>query len=177
AVVVAVLRKFPTVKFALAEGGIGWIPYWLERADYTYERHHWWTGQDFGDTLPSEVFKQRVLTCYIDDSTGLEMRHHIGVDHIAWECDYPHSDCTWPNAPEAAWKSFQAVGVPDDEIHKITWQNACNFYSFDPFAHRPRERCTVGALRAEAGDVDTTPKSFPKRGTGEAPKASLITGE
>ncbi len=29
------LRKFPDLKIALSEGGIGWIPYFLERADYT----------------------------------------------------------------------------------------------------------------------------------------------
>ena len=131
-----VLRKIPQTKFALAEGGIGWIPYWLERADYTYERHHRWTGQDFGDQMPSQVFKDRVLTCYIDDYTGLRLRHDIGIGNIAWECDYPHSDCTWPNAPESAWKSFQAAGVPDDEIDQITWENVCRFYNFDPFAYR-----------------------------------------
>jgi hypothetical protein len=32
-------------------------------------------------------------------------------------------------------------------------------YRFDPFAHIPREQCTVGALRAQAGDVDLTPLS------------------
>ena len=158
-----VLRKFPTVKFSLAEGGIGWIPYWLERADYTYQRHHLWTGQDFGDELPSQVFKRRVLTCFIDDYTGLRLRHDIGVENIAWECDYPHSDCTWPTAPEDIWKSLQAAAVPDNEINLITWENACRFYSFDPFEHRAREECTVGALRALSPDVDTTPKSFGKR--------------
>ena len=47
-----VLRKFPDLKVALSEGGIGWIPYFLERIDYNYDRHHLWTGQDFGDELP-----------------------------------------------------------------------------------------------------------------------------
>jgi hypothetical protein len=28
-------------------------------------------------------------------------------------------------------------------------------YQFDPFTTRPREQCTVAALRAEATDVDT----------------------
>ena len=28
-------------------------------------------------------------------------------------------------------------------------------FQFDPFSVRPREKCTVGALRAEAADVDT----------------------
>jgi len=168
-----VFRKFPTVKIALAEGGIGWMPYWLERADYTYERHHLWTGQDWGDQLPSQAWKGRVLGCFIDDYAGLRNRDLIGVENIAWECDYPHSDCTWPNAPEAIWKSLQAVQVPDEEIDMITWKNACRFYNFDPLAHRTREQCTVGALRAEAGDVDTTPKSYGTKWHTGPPAAAL----
>jgi hypothetical protein len=58
-------------------------------------------------------------------------------------------------------KSFERVGdLTDEEIDKITWQNACRFYDFDPFAHRPRGACTVGALRAQALDVDTTPRRY-----------------
>ena len=34
-----VLRKFPKMIIALPEGGIGWIPYALERMDYTYSHH------------------------------------------------------------------------------------------------------------------------------------------
>jgi hypothetical protein len=32
-------------------------------------------------------------------------------------------------------------------------------FRFDPFAVRPREQCTVGALRAEAKDVDVSLRS------------------
>jgi hypothetical protein len=46
-------------------------------------------------------------------------------------------------------------GVSDDDINKMTHLNAIRDFHFDPFAHRPREQCTVGALRAEATDVDT----------------------
>ncbi len=95
-----VLRKFPDLKVALSEGGIGWIPYFLERIDYNYRRHHAWTGQDFGDKLPSEVFNEHVLTCFIDDHFGVASREFLNMDHVMWECDYPHSDSTWPFAPE-----------------------------------------------------------------------------
>ena len=44
----------------------------------------------------------------------------------------------------------QLDGVPDDEINKITHGNAMRVFRFDPFASRPREKATVGALRAEA---------------------------
>ena len=36
------------------------------------------------------------------------------------------------------------------------------WYSFDPFAHRAKEQCTVGALRAEAGDHDVSIRSYDK---------------
>ena len=55
-----------------------------------------------------------------------------------------------------------ADDVPDDEVDKITHENAMRWYSFDPFAHRPREQCTVGALRAEAGDWDVSTRSYDK---------------
>jgi hypothetical protein len=57
-------------------------------------------------------------------------------------------------------KSLEAAAVPDDEIHMVTWENACRWYDFDPFEHRSREECTVGALRARALDVDTTPREY-----------------
>jgi predicted TIM-barrel fold metal-dependent hydrolase len=152
-----VLRKFPSLRFALSEGGIGWIPYFLDRMDWIYQRHHAWTGQDFGDQLPSQVFRERVVTCFIDDPAGVEARHRVGVDTITWECDYPHSDSTWPQSPETLMKSL--AGVEDDEIDRITHRNAIRHFRFDPFAHRSREECTVGALRASAADVDVTPRS------------------
>ena len=74
------------------------------------------------------------------------------MDNITWECDYPHSDSTWPQAPEMAMKYLE--GVPDDEVDKITHLNAMRHFSYDPFAVRPREKCTVAALRAESADVD-----------------------
>jgi hypothetical protein len=49
-------------------------------------------------------------------------------------------------------------GVPDDEINAMTHENAMRHFRFDPFAYRPKEKSTVGALRAEAADVDVTPK-------------------
>ena len=158
-----VLRKFPDLRVALSEGGIGWIPYFHERVDWIYTRHHPWTGQDFGGKLPSEVFRERVVKCYIDDLAGLEQRYRVGVDNICWETDYPHSDSTWPTSPEFAMRSFDAAGVSDDEINAITYQNALRHFRFDPFALRPAEECTVGALRAGASDVDVTPKSVGKR--------------
>ena len=149
------IKEYPDLKIGLSEGGTGWIPYWLERVDYVYQQHRFWTHQDFGDKLPSEVFREHFLTCFISDDVGVQLRHQIGIDNIAWEADYPHSDSVWPNAPEELWEVLTANDVPDSEINKMTYENAMRWYSFDPFAHITREQATVGALRkaAEGHDV------------------------
>ena len=141
-----VLRKFPDLKFALSEGGIGWLPYWLERIDYVYQQHRFWTHQDFGDQLPSQVARDHFTFCFISDRAGIEERHAIGMDNITWECDYPHSDSSWPHSPESVIK--QLDGVPDVEINKITHENAMRVFRYDPFADIPKQKATVAALRA-----------------------------
>ena len=133
----------------------------LERADRTFEMHSTWTLQDFGGKLPSEVFREHFLTCFISDPVGVQLRHEIGIDNICWECDYPHSDSMWPNAPEELWGVIERYAVPDADINKITHENAMRWYSFDPFAYVPREQATVGALRkaAEGHDVSIQSRS------------------
>jgi predicted TIM-barrel fold metal-dependent hydrolase len=151
-----VMIQFPDLRIALSEGGIGWIPYFLERADYVYKNHHLWTGQDLGGRLPSEIFHERFILCFIDDAVGLEQRHHLNLDNITWECDYPHSDSTWPESPELLGRTLE--GCSDDEIARITHTNAMRAFSYDPFSVLKKEECTVGALRAKAraAGVDTT---------------------
>ncbi len=152
-----ILRDHADLKIALSEGGIGWIPYFLERCDFVYEHHHAWTHQDFGAKTPSQVFREHVLTCFIDDATGLELRHKIGIENIAWECDYPHSDSTWPRSPEELARSL--AGIPENEVHLVTHGNAMRAFQLRSFDLLGRERCTVAALRAQAANVDVRPVS------------------
>jgi predicted TIM-barrel fold metal-dependent hydrolase len=149
------IKEYPDLKVALSEGGTGWIPYFLERADRTYEMHSTWTHQDFKGKLPSEVFREHFLTCFISDKVGVALRNMIGIDNICWEADYPHSDSMWPGAPEELWDVLSLNNVPDDEIKKMAYQNAMRWYSFDPFSHITEAQATVGALRkaAEGHDV------------------------
>ncbi|MFF3567353.1 amidohydrolase family protein [Nocardia jiangxiensis] len=151
-------RSYPGLKVSFSEGGVGWIPFFLDRSDRHYTNQRW-LRRDFGGKLPSEVFREHTVACYVTDKTSLKLRHEIGIDNIAWECDYPHSDSIWPNAPEFVLDELQAVDADDSDIDKITWQNACRFLNWDPFAHIPKEQASVGALRAQAKDVDTSTTS------------------
>ncbi|WP_040795882.1 amidohydrolase family protein [Nocardia higoensis] len=122
------LQRHPDLKFMLSEGGIGWIPYLLERLDYTWERHRWY--QDISrDDRPSELFGAHFWGCFIDDVHGVGSRHAIGVDNILVEVDYPHSDSNWPNSRKRIAENL--VDVPDDEVHKIVELNARRLLGFE----------------------------------------------
>jgi hypothetical protein len=56
----------------------------------------------------------------------------------------------------------QRYDVPDADLDKITHENAMRWYQFDPFAIRPPDQCTVGALRAEVAGHDTSVRSYDK---------------
>ena len=153
------LQRYPNLRIALSEGGVGWIPYFLERADFTYEHHRAWTHSNFGGKKPSEVFREHFLTCFIDDRFGLKNLDEIGEDNIAYECDYPHSDSVWPDSAELLLAQFD--GLTRAQIDKVTHQNALRIYNFDAFGMMGgREKCTAAALRAQAAHVSTAPVSY-----------------
>jgi predicted TIM-barrel fold metal-dependent hydrolase len=122
-----VFYKFPKLKVALSEGGIGWMPYLLERIDYSFGRHKYWCNIN-ADKLPSELFREHIYGCFISDQSGIEQRHRIGVDNIMFESDYPHSDSNWPHTRKLLAEHL--VDVPDDEARKIVELNARTLYNF-----------------------------------------------
>ena len=150
-------RAYPDLKVAMSEGGIGWIPFYLDRSDRHFTNQTWLHDRDhFGGKLPSEVFREHVLACYVTDPMSLRLRNEIGIDNIAWECDYPHSDCFWPDAPEKLLAELEQAGADDAEIEKITWQNSARWFDWDVFSGKDRSEVNVAGLRSLAGDVDTS---------------------
>ena len=123
-----ILIRYPNLRFVSAESGIGWLPYFLERADYTYRKHRFWTGVESG-IPPSELFRQSILVNYISDKAGVELRHMIGIDNIMIGTDYPHTDTSWPDTQRVIKE--QMGDIPDDERHKICAGNAVRIFHLD----------------------------------------------
>jgi predicted TIM-barrel fold metal-dependent hydrolase len=116
----------PNCRVALSEGGAGWVPYVLERLDYTWERSRY-EGLE-NTALPSEVFAQHVWVCMIADNYAIRNRDLIGIDKLMWEADFPHNDSNWPNSRKVLAEAM--ADVPDDEARQIAELNARELYSF-----------------------------------------------
>ncbi|MGE0879611.1 MAG: amidohydrolase family protein [Acidimicrobiia bacterium] len=122
-----VFHKFPRLKVALSEGGVGWMPYILERLDYTWERHRWYQEVN-REIPPSELFRDHIFGCFISDASGVRERNTIGVENLMWESDYPHSDGNWPNSRTRLAMSLK--DVPDDDARQIAELNARRVFRF-----------------------------------------------
>jgi predicted TIM-barrel fold metal-dependent hydrolase len=120
-----ILHKHPNVKIALSEGGSGWVPYLLERMDYTWARTR--VGVD-RSISPSDLFKRHFWSCFISDRVALENRHAIGVDKLMWETDYPHNDSEWPNSRKLL--AEHVADIPDEDVHRIVELNARELFRF-----------------------------------------------
>ena len=123
-----VFTEFPNLKIAYSEGQIGWIPYILERANNVLEENRGWGGiADKVLVPPSQLFKEHIYGCYFDDPHGLRSLEEIGVDNVTFECDYPHSDSTWPHTAKIA--AEQTRELSDEVVYKLMRGNAIKMLS------------------------------------------------
>ncbi|SHM64942.1 amidohydrolase family protein [Cryptosporangium aurantiacum] len=142
-------EKYANLKIALSEGSIGWIPYFLERAEQVVDKQRFWAsrfdidmhasherGEQTSDStfnLDTDVrrlFRDHVYGTFIEDQAGVRLLDIIGEDNVMLECDYPHSDSTWPDTVSMANKWL--AHLPDEVQHKITIGNASRIYDFTP---------------------------------------------
>jgi predicted TIM-barrel fold metal-dependent hydrolase len=147
--------RFPKLKLCLSEGGIGWIPYILERLDHVVETQRAWatkaitldmsTGTatpdesaapaddvDAFSVLPSVLFREHMYGCFIEDAFGAQNIGAVGFENTMIETDYPHTDSTWPNSLEIAHKRLQ--GLTDDQKWLVLQGNARRVFDFEPAA-------------------------------------------
>jgi predicted TIM-barrel fold metal-dependent hydrolase len=119
----AVLERYPNVRIAFGESGIGWIPYALDRMDFEWEdRFH-----DLGLTMkPSDYWRRQCKGTFQFDRIGTKLIEEMGVETLMWGSDYPHGDGVWPESSKYIAEQFGHL--PADVTHKITCENAGRFY-------------------------------------------------
>jgi len=115
--------RFPRLQIALSEGGIGWVPMLIDRIAYVLDHSaSGLTAWRDPDVSPVDALRRNFWFCTIDLPSTMELRDHIGIDHIMIETDYPHADSTWPDTQARAKEGLS--GMATDEVRKLTWENA-----------------------------------------------------
>ena len=124
-----VLERFPKIKFALIEAGIGWVPWVLDAMDEAYKKHHFWVRPKL-QGLPSDYFRAHGAASFQEDEAGLLLADQYNLwDNFMWANDYPHHEGTWPHSAAAIERTMQ--GMNDAQRAKILGLNAKRMFGFD----------------------------------------------
>ena len=118
--------KYPELKIAMSEAGIGWVAGLMDRLDNIMSRSGYGRGWPDPKVSPSDCLRRNFWFCMIDDPSTIVTRHTIGVENLLFESDYPHGDGTWPDTQAVIERTIGHL--PVDEIHKITHENAAKLY-------------------------------------------------
>jgi predicted TIM-barrel fold metal-dependent hydrolase len=118
--------KYPDLRIAMSEGGIGWVAMLIDRLDNIMSRSGYGSGWPDKKNGPSDVLRRNFWFCMIEDASTICTRHTIGVDNILFESDYPHGDGTWPDTQTVIDNVLGSL--PVEEIRKITHENAAHVY-------------------------------------------------
>ena len=128
-------ERFPRIPFVVVEGNIGWIPTAMEQVDDMFLRYRWFTGAtEIMKSMPSALFHRSFWGTFMIDTIGIELRHHLNIDHIMWSTDYPHTGSDWPNNRVTIQRLFR--GVPKDEVKKMLHTNCRTLYRLDHIPDR-----------------------------------------
>ncbi len=123
-----VLDRFPKLRFATIEAGIGWVPWLLRAMDEAYEKHHFWAFPKL-KLLPSEYYRLHGASSFQEDPPGIDLVERYGLQqNFMWANDYPHHEGSWPHSAAAIERT---MGHLEDETRaRILGLNAARFFGF-----------------------------------------------
>jgi uncharacterized protein len=120
-----VLARFPGLRVAFLESGIGWLGYWLDRMDSHYEKMRPYVP--LLKKRPSEYFAEQCYLTMDPDERTLRAMIELGVErNVLWGSDFPHFDCTYPGVVAEVERALS--GLPESARQNILTSNAERFY-------------------------------------------------
>jgi predicted TIM-barrel fold metal-dependent hydrolase len=118
--------RFPELRIAMSEGGIGWVAGMLDRLEHIIAYQDAYGGWVGTELTPAEVFKRSFWFCALDNPSSFCQLDRIGVDHVMCEVDYPHPDTTWPNSQALLRRHL--TSLDEDVAQAVTWRNAATLF-------------------------------------------------
>ena len=124
------LDRFPNLRFAAIESGIGWVPWLLDSMDEGYRKHHMWAFPKLKRGLPSDYFRANGGATFGEDRNGLVLMEENGLENnFCWANDYPHHEGTFPHSAQAIER--QMAKLPEITRTKVLGLNAARLFRFD----------------------------------------------
>ncbi len=121
------LERHPDLTLVLAESGLGWLPYFLQRMDLEWESMR--EKLDYATNAPpSELFRRQVMATFEEEPLAAQFVPMLGAASCMWASDYPHTDSTFPESRRAIDETLGTL--PAADVRAITATNCARLYGF-----------------------------------------------
>jgi len=123
-----VAERFPNLRIAFLECGVGWVPYWMERMDEEWEKRGK-VEAPLCKRKPSEYVKHGnwFIAMEPEEETLPYVIERIGDDKIVFASDYPHWDGIFPHVVSTI---RGRKDISDQAKARVLGENAKRFYGW-----------------------------------------------
>jgi predicted TIM-barrel fold metal-dependent hydrolase len=124
-----VFERFPRLRIVSAEHEVGWLPFFVERMDYTYTQRATKGHRFAAGILPSDFMRQYVWAQFCEDPAAAAVAQSVGSDRLLWGSDYPHSEGLFPHSRDVF--ADRTAALDDAGRQRIATDNAAGLYKID----------------------------------------------
>jgi len=120
-----VFERHPTLRVALLESGVGWVPYFMERMEEHLEKRGRLTPECRHEPKEYIARGQLYVSCEPEEVSVPLAVEALGDHFIMYASDYPHWDSDFPNSTRPL---RERRDISDAVRAKIMGENAERFY-------------------------------------------------
>ena len=123
------LERHPGFTLVLAESGLGWVPYLMNRLDMMAARWAHDLGAAALKVKPTNLLGSQLKFTFEEEVNGADFLRMLPEGTCMWASDYPHPDSTFPHSIETIAESLD--GLDRDACRVITADTCRALYRFD----------------------------------------------
>jgi len=120
-----IFDRFPSLRIAAGETGVGWLQFFLEQVDLNFTRYKGVRTLQM-QRAPSEYVESNLLLVMQEDRFGLRTLDPRFARCIMWGSDYPHMVSNWPSSVQLMHE--QLMLLPPEHREAFAHGTADEFY-------------------------------------------------
>lgn len=123
-----VLDRFPGLRVAFLESGVGWVPYFVHRLHEHHEKLPGLLGEGVSDPRAIVERGQCFFSFEAEESLLATYVEHLGDRSLVYASDYPHWDSDFPGTVDEVRRQAVAQSLDDATLRRILSTNAAELY-------------------------------------------------
>ena len=121
-----IFDKYPNLRIASTESGVGWIPFMIEALEYQFDEMIA-TERVHVQRRPKDYFRDHIFACFwFEGKSAANAIEYFDGNNLMFETDFPHPTCLYPEGLTKAAEGLK--DVKPAHLKKVMQDNAVGLY-------------------------------------------------